>query len=275
MRPITPAVLLLAALCLFTPAAEAQSDDNELTRLRRIVAEQREQLAQKDQRIRDLEARVEALRAELAEARRAAGDRDADATDEAHASETSAASRGPSDSPAGLLAALRDRYRIDLADIDPDAELDDRARAARDARIRRWCLQMNRDLRSQISWSVRFGPVKEAGRGVYHASMTVINPEDGRAIGEPVTIDIPRRFLSRLRDHADRYDHWKLEGVLRPEPRLNAERVTTGVFSTTPLVGPFVDFDFSIDWNSLAGVAEPDPAWGEAPTREGETPRRR
>lgn len=271
MRPITPAVLLLAALCLFTPAAEAQSDDNELTRLRRVVAEQREELAQKDQRIRDLEARVEALRAELAEARRAAP-RDDDAPDTA---ETGAASRGPSDSPAGLLAALRDRYRIDLADIDADAELDDRARAARDARIRRWCLQMNRDLRSQISWSVRFGPVSEAGRGVHQAPMTVINPEDGRAIGEPVTIDIPRRFLMRLRDRTDRYDHWKLEGVLRPEPRLNAERVTTGVFSTTPLVGPFVDFDFSIEWSSLAGVAEPDPAWGETPTREGETPRRR
>ncbi|MCC5785404.1 MAG: hypothetical protein JJU33_01735 [Phycisphaerales bacterium] len=270
MRPITPAVLLLAACFLFTPAAAAQSDD-ELTRLRRIVAEQREELAQKDQRIRDLEARVEALRAELAEARRAAP-RDDDAPD---AAQTGAEARGPSDSPAGLLAALRDRYRIDLTDIDPDAELDDRARAALDARIRRWCLQMNRDLRTQISWSVRFGPVKEAGRGVYQASMTVIDPEDGRSIGEPVTIDIPRRFLSRLRDRTDRYDHWKLDGVLRPEPRLNAERVTTGVFSTTPLVGPFVDFDFSIEWSSLAGVAEPDPAWGETRDREEDAPRRR
>ncbi len=273
MRPSTPAVLLLAALCFFTPIAAAQSDD-ELARLRRIVAEQREELAKKDQRIRDLEARVEALRADLAEARRAAG-RPAAADDDAAPADRDTESRGPSDSPAGLLAALRDRYRIDLGDIDPDADLDDRARAARETRIRRWCLQMNRDLRSQISWLVRFGPVTDVGRGVHQARMTVLDAASGRAIGEPVTIEIPRRFLSRLRDHADRYDHWKLEGVLRPEPRLNAERTTHGVFSTTPLVGPFVDFDFSIEWSSLSGVDEPDTAWGEERERQEDTRRRR
>lgn len=272
MRPSTPAVLLLAALCFFTPIAAAQSDD-ELARLRRIVAEQREELAKRDQRIRDLEARVEALRADLAEARRAAG-RPAAADDDAPA-ERETEARGPSDSPAGLLAALRDRYRIDLGDIETDADLDDRAKAARDARIRRWCLQMNRDLRTQVSWLVRFGPVTEAGRGVYQARMTVLDEETGRTIGEPVTIEIPRRFLARLRDQADRHDHWKLGGLLRPEPRLNPERTTTGVFSTTPLVGPFVDFDFSIEWNSLAGVAEPDSAWSEAPTRDEDARRSR
>ncbi|MEO1718163.1 MAG: hypothetical protein AAFR76_13755, partial [Planctomycetota bacterium] len=82
---------------------------------------------------------------------------------------------------------------------------------------------------------------------------------------EAVDVEVPRLFIDRI-ENDPRYDRWLLTAVVIAAPRYNDERATRGVFEYPPFVGPYVDFDFELDWISLRGwregQAEPAEASG-------------
>ncbi len=165
-------------------------------------------------------------------------------------------------SPASLLRELRNRYFEAMRDV-PDASAAERAEYKQQVAL--WCRLTNRELRGRRTWLVELDDLipLRAGRAV--GRLSVIDEESGLPIAEAVDVEVPRLFIDRI-ENDPRYDRWLLTAVVIAAPRYNAERATRGVFEYPPFIGPYVDFDFELDWISLRGwregQAEPAEASG-------------
>ncbi|MEL7483277.1 MAG: hypothetical protein AAFN41_02880 [Planctomycetota bacterium] len=209
-------------------------------------------------RVRDAEQVLSALRLEL------------------EASETGSAGTGlaqrapaPADalaSPASLLRELRNRYFETMRGV-PDATAAERAEYKQQVAL--WCRLTNRELRGRRTWLVELDDLIPLRGGRAVGRLSVIDEESGLPIAEAVDVEVPRLFIDRV-ENDPRYDRWLLTAVVIAAPRYNAERATRGVFEYPPFIGPYVDFDFELDWISLRGWREgqAEPAEASAPDAE-------
>ncbi|MEO1584843.1 MAG: hypothetical protein AAFR96_09770 [Planctomycetota bacterium] len=152
-------------------------------------------------------------------------------------------------SPASLLRELRSLYFESLppgTDGSP-AQLDEYKQ-----RVQLWCRLTNRELRGKRTWLVELADLIPLRGGRAVARLTVIDEASGLPIAEAVDVEIPRQFIDRV-ENDPRYERWLLTSIVIASPRYNDGRATRGVFEYPPFVGPYVDFDFELDWISLRG----------------------
>lgn len=169
----------------------------------------------------------------------------------------------PLASPASLLAELQRRYAADLTPSD-SSPTDPAAPLAADRRrqIDQWCAEQSSLLQGPVEWRVRFTDFREAARRDYRARLTVIDPASGLPVGDSIDVAVPRTLADRLERELtlgrdpDKAPLWTLVGALAAAPKLNPDRPTPGVFNHPAFVGPFVEFDFHLNWRSLTVLPE-------------------
>lgn len=183
----------------------------------------------------------------------------------------------PMASPASLLAELQRRYAADLAggeQHDPAAAVP-ALTPARRKQLDDWCVDQARAVHGPIEWRVRFTDLRQAARNDRRALMTVIDPPTGLPIGPTLEVAVPRALADRLARELgvdggdDKAPLWTLTGTMTAAPKLNPDRPTPGVFNHPLFVGPFVEFDFGLDWRNVV-VVEPSATrtQGAAPSQE-------
>lgn len=150
----------------------------------------------------------------------------------------------PLGSPAALLRELRNRYFEAVRDL-PDAT--DADRESYRQQVALWCRLMNRELRGRRTWLVEFDDVVPLPDGRAVARMTLLDEPSGLLIGDPVDVAVPRKFAER----AGEDDRWLLTAVVIAAPAYSEQRLSRGVFEYPPFVGPYVEFDFELDWIAL------------------------
>lgn len=278
------ALLLAPALAMPAPPATAQEarapaqaqPSPEEIRLRREVADLRDQLARAEERIRRLEEERTLLLGELRQLReQRVGRAGGDAADEPRPTREPRAEvpQDPYAAPAALLRALRERYEQEFASVPHDTQP---AIEAYRRDVQKWIEQVRREMRSRTTWLVRFGDLRQEGRDRL-VTAQVIDEQSGLPIGEPFTTSIDSSTAMKLERGMERFDRWKATVILAADPKFNPERADPGVFEHPPFVGRYVDFGISIDWRYVNGERtreEAEAATGERPGRSPQPPQR-
>ena len=95
------------------------------------------------------------------------------------------------------------------------------------------------------------------------AIATVLDPGSGLSIGAPLELAIPEAFYAQLRQELGpgaggdgKAPEWMLAGTLEARPRVNAERDRPSVFTHPGFIGPYVEFYFDLNWESITVVPE-------------------
>lgn len=202
-------------------------------------------------RVRDAEQVLSALRLEMEAA-------------DPNGSATLVAERAPAPadalaSPASLMRELRNRYFETMRDV---ADATPAERAEYKQQVALWCRLTNRELRGRRTWLVELEDLIPLRGGRAVGRLRVIDEASGLPIAEAVDVEVPRVFIDRV-ENDPRYDRWLLTAIVIAAPRYNEARATRGVFEYPPFVGPYVDFDFELDWIALRGWRE-----GQAETVE-------
>lgn len=171
----------------------------------------------------------------------------------------------PLSSPASLLRELRAQYYERMRSV-PDGTGAERAAYREEVAL--WCRLTERSLRGKRTWLVELDDLVPLARDRAVARLTVIDEQTGLPIGDPVDVAVPAKFADRVQ-REPRYDRWLLTAIVIATPGYNESRLTRGVFEYPPFVGPYVDFDFELDWISLRGwrPGQTEPA-GDAQAEE-------
>lgn len=263
MHPTTDrlvaAVLIAAGLIASRPAAAQQSQSDlrrENQRLQTQVADLTRELEAARQEIAELMAETRRLRDQLAQVGGAAPPvPSAPTTVTVDESE-------PSASPRALLHALIASYGEATADVELGSDDKDPKRTAYLRRVERWVNKSNREYRSPIEWHVRIverPATDERDRAAQlRLPLQWVDPVTEDPVGDPFDAVLTRSMAFRLRqlqDHGRLAGVLILKGTLVPVVTLNRERQEEGAFNRPPLIGPFAEFGFAIDAQSLVPKA--------------------
>ena len=213
------------------------------------------------ERIAQLEAQLENVRQLLTATRRGA-----EAPPTSHpttppttAPATSTDESIPNASPRALLDALKDSYREATEDL-IIGEAGDRRRIVYLRGLDRWARRVNRELKSQIQWHVRIMRPRP-GTQQHRLELQAVDPETDRHLGDPFQVVASSNLLRRLRVFAERdqLDVLVLRGVLRPHVTINLGRQQKGAFDKPRFIGPFAEFQMTVDVSSLTQATEEAP----------------
>ena len=262
-----PFVALIAAACLLpaliaSPAlAQSQNElRRENQRLRTEVADLEAELEAARAEIAALRAEIVALRALLEDAGQAAPPSTAPPPEP----EVTVDESKPQASPRALLAAIIEDYQQETADWETGTGPDDSDRTAYLRRLGRWAAGVNREYRLPVEWHVRIlEPAVRVGRD-YRLRLRAVDPETDAQLGDPFDAVLSRSVASRLREREERYgleDQLLLKGVVQPNVMINQERTERGAFDNPRFVGPFVEFEFTVQAQTIVPVPKA-PAGG-------------
>jgi len=252
-----PALLAGAALGQtsadpMSPAALRLEND----RLRERVAELEAELDESRRLLQDLHRLVESLRA----SRRAPAADPAQPVealpDALPSSDTPAAVAEIPDDPLACPESMRRALADDLQPLWEGANLEsapERERYLRDAR--RWARVQQRQRRGLVNWTMRLVESQQLVDGRTRLLFRIVDPASGAAIGEPVGITPEQRDAERVLA-ASPLQRWRVTALLTPTPTVNPERVRPGVYDVPPLIGPCVEFAYSLDVKVIAPAGE-------------------
>ncbi len=251
-------------------AAQSQGDarrENEQLQARVEVLQRRLDAAQ--ERITELQAEVESLRQLLAANRRGAETHPtapptAPSTAPSTGPPTTAPAASidesiPNASPRALLDALKDSYREATEEL-TIGEAGDRQRILYLRGLDRWAKRVNRELKSQIQWHVRVvrpRPMSQQRR----LELQAVDPKTDLHLGDPFQVVASKNLLRRLRVFAERdqLEVLVLRGVVRPYVTINLDRQEKGAFDKPRFIGPFAEFQMTVDVSSLTQATEEAP----------------
>ncbi len=216
------------------------------------------ELATAQRQVQALERENADLRSRLTAAMQRLGiDPAADAAPKSAAQPRAEIPEDPMLSPASLMAELRRQYFEAFPDPLPEGA---EQRAAQLAAIEQWTRKAARELRGRPTWIVRFTDLTERPDGRFEAKMQVVEESSGLPIGDAFVTEIPRAYVSRVREAE--FDRWKLTLGFDAAPKFNGERLDPGIFNSPPFIGPGAEFGFTLNWRGLSGVRPeaPEPA---------------
>lgn len=181
--------------------------------------------------------------------------------------------RDPLASPASLFLELQRRYERDLGDLprQTEAQVENFKK-----RAEKWTEAANRELRGKSRWLVRLSEVYEIGPGRYEAVATVLDDATFAPIGDPLRVDVPLRYVDRIRSmeraHAQEVDRearggwpthsgstwgWELHVGISAEMKYRPDTPDAGLFNAVTLVGSYVEFGMKLEWQGLTDVEIP------------------
>lgn len=262
-RPLS-LVLVVAGLLLPAPASHAALQESGTA-----DADLRTENERLRTQVKDLERELAAAMARIAalEARVAGGSGIVSAPVPTGSSGPGGSPSGtdaalPTDNPAALLAEVQRDYATTFATV-PSFTTSERDRTMYLRAVDRWVAAANRRYRARIEWPVRVVPdtLRSIERGRERGAVVMlqaIDPSTGAEIGDAFETFLPTAAVKRLdRERVQRAQaDWRLRGTLIPAMQTNSERTEIGAFDRPRFIGPFAEFGFGVDANSLTEARE-------------------
>ena len=259
MPPLAPEGGAIAAVVASPlqppPADEPAADDDAM----QGDAEREELL----RRIRDLERQLNEARRRIADLERQLRDRaggdenDGAATQSADDAAPPATmdADDPLRSPSVLLDLLKAQYAEITADLPRESERDQKnyLRA-----LERWAGRVNREHRGRVDWIAEIDRQDRLDTGDYLLDVIVISPEDGQPLGQRFAIELPDRFESAF-NRIPEGSLVRIKGVFKPDIRINPDREEAGTFDVPWFIGPFAEFGYTVQVQSIAAVEDLPP----------------
>jgi len=259
-------ILIVASVLLSGVAAEARAQSDaqlrqENARLREELRELREEFAAQKRRIAELERENASLRKEIAEQATSTPTRRSRDIEPLPEPPVSIDESVANASPRALHAALVKSYRSTLGAYEV-GENDSPERRAYMKRIERWREKVAREFRTRIEWNVE---ILDATR--LHGSRDVllrlvaVDPVHGTKLGAAFETMVSTSIMERIERSRTRgqVDGLVLTGVLSPEPRILPDVMTIDApFVDYELIGPFAEFAFKVDVNTLLPETKDD-----------------
>lgn len=228
-------------------ASQDQAGDAEVARLRERVA--------------TLEAELKATRATISELEKRLG---IVKTDDPKLSSDPMVilDDQPMASPDALLATAQDSYVEAVRGLSYDTE---RNRALYLRRLRQWITRTNKEYTGPITWVTELVSYNQTNERSDIAVVVVRDAETGYRLSRDFDLSISRRLGRRIAE-VEPGSLLELRGIIRSDLLINAARQEVGPFNEPRFVGPFVEFGYSIDIQSLSPLEyipweqEPAPA---------------
>lgn len=164
----------------------------------------------------------------------------------------------PRASPASLYQALVASYGRTFDGVSLETPTQ---RAEYERRLNQWIDSVQQSMHGQTRWRLVMTEIQPTGRRRdASARFQVIDPVNGLPIGKSFLGTIPSRMVMKI-DDPKAPQIWDVTLSLMPQPTINRDRLTGGVFDYPPLIGPMVEFGFDFDWIGMRRVQEPtEPA---------------
>jgi hypothetical protein len=272
--PIVVAVLLIGSIG--APAAAQSQNDlrRENQSLRTQVDDLQRELEAAREEIARLQAEIERLQKLLEEgpppaAAAPVAPVEAEPAPEAQVTIDESV---PEASPRALLAAVIAGHGQEMAGVPMGTESDEPARIGYMRRLNRWVARTNRQFKMPIEWHVRIvEPAVRYGRG-FLLRLQAVDPKTDVALGDAFDTLLSASLASRLRDHEQRHgldDVMVLKGIIEPGVAINEQRLEMGPFDNPRFVGPFVEFGFTVQAQTI--LPRPEEKKDEKPA-EADTP---
>lgn len=229
-----------------------QPSPAELRKRADELAAENEQLRRENEALRAQLAEALALRDTLAAelARAEAGlrsVREGMERGEAPAEPAVAMPTDPMASPASMLAAMRERYRVDV-----EAGSTGEPVAVRQRRVEAWTGTIGAEFSGKALWLVRIARPVELEDRRFETRVQIVEGRSGLNVGEAITLEVPAKFARLVESRNDEKGLWKLTVGLEARPGFNAARVEPGAFDFPPLIGAFAEFRLGIEWLELS-----------------------
>ncbi len=162
--------------------------------------------------------------------------------------------------PLALFSAIQNDYAETMKDMERGQE-GDRQRIKFMRKLDQWQAGINRRYQSQINWYVHIVEIAQStDRGVT-VSMIAVDPITGDQLGDQFpALLVGNALLRRLAELETKgeLDILLLRGVLIPEVEINPDRETAGTFDSPKFIGPYAEFGFTVEVQSLIPAPEPD-----------------
>lgn len=244
-----PSRLLFILTCLCLPAplawAQAQKDASAETQaLREENGRLKEENEYLKKRVSELTREVSRMRDQLRKSRAGAGD-SADEPAPADAAPQASADK-PFESPDAMLALLRARYQEKFASL-PRGNRTELTQYQR--QVGQWARSVRQEHSGPVEWTVVLVDPAGATERPSRLKFQVAGP-DGKPASREVVALLPTRWVRDISSAAPG-SRWKVSGVFTADPRFNGERETEQPGDATPLVGPFVEFDYELKITGL------------------------
>lgn len=268
LRSLAIAALVLPVL-IGAPRAHAQGESpadlrRENDTLRNRVAQLEAANTKLEQDNRRLQKRVTQLEAQLA--RLQAENNKLRAQGATPANSPSAPASSPGDSqaklpadplscPPALLKALKAKYKEEFA----GRTITDMNRADYIKDVRRWALQMRREFRDRVTWTVEIDPADVPGDDKLPVKLRVVDPDTHEPYhADPVSVDLGYSTRRVMLEPDKKF--WVLEGVFFADPSVNPNREAAGTMDYPAFIGPFAEFKFGLSVRSIVPAeSKPTP----------------
>jgi hypothetical protein len=246
-------LLAIALVCgVFTAPARAQSESDlrrQNQELTTKVKDLEAELAAARKKADDLQKRITALEASLA-ARPAGGGKVIPPLEE---EKVSIDESKPSASPRALRKAIEESYQKAMANL-PMGKAGDRDRIAYMRALAKWEPATEREYRMPIDWHVRVQPASMLdSKRERIATFIAVDPVTGTRLGDEFDVALSRAIAGRLVELEARgeLDMLILKGTVVPNIRINTTRESRGAFDNPLFVGPFAEYEFTVEPSSV------------------------
>ena len=176
-------------------------------------------------------------------------------------------------SPRALLRAMKGEYASAMGTVGGWTSAKERLVYFR--ALEKWILSANRVHRAPVHWFVRLEAVEAVGEKNSALRVVAIDPGNGIELGDSFIVAAPPSLYRRLEagGFLQPGTIFELRGTVLPDLTLNVDREAMGPFDHPRFVGPFTEFGFSVDPQSMVAVrldippAPAAPAGGPAGTQ--------
>lgn len=265
LSPMTLAVALLG-VALFSAPVRAQSESDlrkQNQELTTKVKDLEAELAAARKQSEDLQKRVTAMEAALAARPGAAGAKPIPPLEE---EKTTIDESKANASPRALRKAIEESYQKSVANL-PMGKVGDRERIAYMRALGKWEPTAEREYRMPIEWYVRVQPASMVdARRERMATFIAVDPVTGTRLGDEFDVALSRSMAGRLAELEARNELAVLvmKGTVVPNIRINTERESRGAFDNPLFVGPFAEYEFTVE---PSGIAPYKPAATQPATK--------
>lgn len=257
------ATTILILLGTWARPASAQSDREirkENQALRTQVTELRRELDAARQQIEALNVRIAELESQLRSGGTSGGPR---IVPPPPVVEVTIDESVPTASPRALFNSIVADYEETMGDKEI-GNAGDRSRIAYLRHVENWQAKVNREFREPIDWHVKLLERQPAPRGMA-AYLVAVDPVTGAELGDPFWAHLQPAIARRVEAMLERTKAtvFQLKGVLRPAVTLDVDRMSPGPFDSPKYIGPFAEFEFTVDAHSLTEPIEDEEDEGD------------
>jgi len=168
-------------------------------------------------------------------------------------------------SPRALLRALQGEYASALGPVGGWGT--PRERTIYFRALEKWILAANRAHRAPVVWTIRLLDVAAVVDKRTELRVVALDPGSGVELGDPFIVVAQPSLARRLEAGGLLQPGTTLElrGTLIPDVKLNVDRETIGAFDQPRFIGPFAEFGFTVDSQSLTALRAELPGPPTAP----------